>query len=329
MTTELRIEGFTAITPVGSGGLGDVYCATRASTGGTVALKVLRDLGDVVTAWRRTNRELAALVDLKGHPNVVSVEEVLDTERGPVLVMEYAPRGSVAGFIGTRDRGLHPSEVVLIGLHTASALTAAHRHEIVHRDIKPQNLLISGFGHVKVCDFGIASLARSEDFRSRTSALSFQYASPEELDDEPDVGPPTDVYSLGATLLHALTGRPPKQKKQEQLAFDTLPSFGRDYKQIVAALCVAIGACIEEAHADRPTSPELVKHLRAIEQQFVEPIEGLADTIPNVTLAHTTSAQVQPVPIRGALIQGARPSNDPAILPLPIAGAAPSDWWTS
>ncbi len=143
-----------------------------------------------------------------GHGNVIGVIEVLDLPTGPALVMEYAPGGSVAGLIERRDAGLTVSEAVLVGRHTAAALVAAHDQGIVHRDLKPQNLLIDAYGQVKLCDFGIASLARSDEFRHRTSALSMRYASPEDLDDEAEVTTASDVYSLGATLLHLVRGAP-------------------------------------------------------------------------------------------------------------------------
>jgi serine/threonine protein kinase len=274
--TVLELPGFTDLEAVGSGGLGDVYRATRVATGGAVALKVLRDVEDDSVAWRRTQRELSALVQLKGHANVITVEDVIDSDRGPVLVMEFAANGSVASLVKQRGTGLHPSEVTYIGANTASALRAAHALDIVHRDIKPQNLLVTGFGHLKVCDFGIASIARSETFRVRTSAFSYQYASPEELDDEDEVGPSTDVYSLGATLLHVMVGRPPKQRKFEQLQIDTLPSHGREFRHVVARLGGLIGDCVADRPSERPTTSEVIATLREIGGDFSEPLSGLS-----------------------------------------------------
>ena len=95
MTREL--DGFTDLTPVGSGGLGDVYRAVRTSTHADVAIKELRSEGGSDAGVRRANRELAALASLRGHPNVVNLEEVLPTDDGKLLlVMEYSPLGSIA-----------------------------------------------------------------------------------------------------------------------------------------------------------------------------------------------------------------------------------------
>lgn len=200
----MELAGYSSITPIGQGGIGDVYSAVRDSTGGMVAIKVIRDLTNESSVRRRVTREVAALVQLKGHPYIVQVEEVLDTAYGPAVVMEHVPNGSLADLVKQRGR-LTPGETVLACTHVATALRDAHAGGIVHRDIKPLNVLIGTIGQSKVCDFGIAALARTDTFRDRTSALSYRYASPEELDDLPTVGPPADIYSLGVTIRHLMT----------------------------------------------------------------------------------------------------------------------------
>ena len=265
----LDLDGYTDLERIGHGGLGDVYRATRTSTGGTVAIKVLRDISDESVAWNRTRRELTALVSLGGHAHVVQVVELL--EHAPGLVMEYAPGGSVAGLIDRRGGTLDIGEVVLIGRQTASALAAAHEQGIVHRDVKPQNLLIDGFGQIKLCDFGIASLARTEEFRTRTSAISMRYASPEDLDDDAEVGPPADVYSLGATLLHLAHGAPPTLK--ERLApWVPPPTDDAD----LAALDAILADCLQPDPAERPTMQEVHDRLEHLEWNLGDRRRALA-----------------------------------------------------
>ena len=279
----ISIEGYTDIERIGQGGLGDVYRAVRTSTGGTVAIKVLRDISDESVAWHRTRRELTALVSLAGHANVIQLIEVLDLPEGPALVMEHAPGGSVAELMLRRDRPLSVGETVLVGRQTATALTAAHERGIVHRDVKPQNLLIDAYGQVKLCDFGIAAMARSDEFQARTSAISMRYASPEDLDDETDVGPASDVYSLGATMLHLARGAPPTLK--ERLA-PWVPPDTDD--EALAALDTIVASCLHPSPGERPTASQVADDLerlgwsidernRAIAFESVDLVDDLDD----------------------------------------------------
>ena len=201
------LHGYDQVVQVGEGGLGRVYRARRISTGGTVAIKELRDVTEASPAWHRAMREVEAMLRLKGHPNVVSVEEVVPGPNGPCIVMEYLGAGSLHDRLGQTH--LSVPEVVFVGHEVATALLAAHTLGVIHRDVKPHNLLVSGFGHVKVADFGIAALMRDSGVRTQTQSLTLAYASPEELDGAADVGPPTDVYSLAATLAHLATGIKP------------------------------------------------------------------------------------------------------------------------
>lgn len=210
---EPAIPGYHSFVRIGKGGLGDVYRAIEWATGATVAVKVLRDVSDSSLAWHRTRRELTALMALSGHPHVIGPIELIDHADGPALVMEYAEGGSVADLLHDREGTPQPcltvQETVFVGRQTAAALVAAHQRGIVHRDIKPQNLLIDGWGQIKLCDFGIAALTHDEEYRTRTNAVSTRYASPEDLEHDAPVGPPSDIYSLGATMLHLVHGAPP------------------------------------------------------------------------------------------------------------------------
>lgn len=238
-------EGYRDEVLIGEGGLGRVYRATRESTGGTVAIKSLRDVEDSSPAWHRANREVEAMLRVKGHPYVVTVEEIFRGPEGPCLVMEFLPGGSIA------DRGANgpitDPELVLIGQHVTEALIAAHEVGIVHRDIKPANLMIGAFGQVKVGDFGISALVRGEH-QTKTASLTLAYASPEELDGDQRVGPPADVFSLAATMHHLLTGIRPTFGAR----IHGWPSIdGRD--AAMAPVIAAIEAGLAPDIASRPT----------------------------------------------------------------------------
>lgn len=284
----ISIDGYADIVRIGRGGLGDVYRAARDSTGGTVAIKVLRDVGDQSAAWHRTRRELTALVALAGHANVIQLVELLELDQGPALVMEFAPGGSVADLLGRRDGTLPIGEAVLVGRHTAAALVAAHAQGIVHRDVKPQNLLIDAYGQVKLCDFGVASLTRSDEFRARTSALSMRYASPEDLDDDVEVGSASDVYSLGATLLHLAHGAPPSLK--ERLAPWMPPPSGDVHR---AELDTVIASCLEPDPERRPSAASVLDDLEQLGWALDERQRALAFELPDAVVVDDDPTMVR------------------------------------
>ena len=252
----VEVPGFADVTPLDRGGFGAVFRATRVSTGGTVALKML-DAGpelDEVVLERRLRREIAALVALKGHPNVVQVEELVIADAGPVIVMEYMDAGSVAKLVESTSPPVE--RIGYIGTCLASALAAAHAAGIVHRDVKPHNALMNSYGQVKLCDFGIAAVVRSTEVRTRTTSLSVRYASPEELDDDPDVGPPTDVYSLGATLYHLLHGAPPSFRGRGVPDVDAT-IVRHDGDPVRQRLDLIIDVCLQVDPTLRPTAAEV------------------------------------------------------------------------
>jgi hypothetical protein len=194
--------------------------------------------------------------------------------------MEYAPGGSVADLLARRESTLSVAEGVLVGRHTADALVAAHEQDIVHRDLKPQNLLIDAYGQVKLCDFGIASLARSDDFQTRTNALSLRYASPEDLDDEAEVGPSSDIYSLGATLLHLVHGTQLTVKDRLQ-PWSARPADDAELTELDRI----IEQCLRPDPEQRPSSPDLLDQLEAIDWTLAARCRGLPVEEPTMRTA--------------------------------------------
>jgi hypothetical protein len=247
----------------------------QASTGAPVAVKVLRDVSDSSTAWHRTRRELAALQALRGHPNVIESIELVERAEGPALVMEYAAGGSLGDLMQAREAAGTPrfsvAEALFVARQTATALLAAHERGIVHRDIKPQNLLIDGDGQIKLCDFGIAALTLDERYRTRTNAVSMRYASPEDLESDQPVGPPSDVYSLGATLMHLAHGAPPTLRDR---LYPWIPPAGHD--RDMAALDRIIASCLQPSPLMRPTASQLLGELEQLAGTVGPAIEGLA-----------------------------------------------------
>src|SRR3712207_3169656 len=194
---------------LGSGGMAHVYLAHDAVLDRDVALKMLKaryaENGELVERFRREARSAASL----SHPHIVPVFDWGETGDGTYYIaMEYLPGGTLRDRIkseGTRS----PRTAVEVALQIAEALRAAHERGVIHRDIKPRNILVTDSGHVKVADFGIARAAEATTTSHLGDILgTAKYMSPEQAMGEP-VGPASDLYSLGVVLYEMLTGRVP------------------------------------------------------------------------------------------------------------------------
>jgi len=198
--------------PLGHGGMGSVYLAHDAELDRPVAVKLLAEdlAGD--TAFRQRFLREARLAARLSHPNVVAVFDAGEAEGGrPYIVMEYVDGTTLEG------RGpLPPAEAVALAVQACHGLAHAHAAGLVHRDVKPHNLLLRTDGTLKVADFGIARAAEATALTQIGSVLgTAAYLAPEQAAGE-EVTAAADVYSLGAVLYELLAGRPPH--KPESLA---------------------------------------------------------------------------------------------------------------
>src|SRR5215210_2323670 len=205
MQQTLIDDRYTLVEPLGGGGMAKVYLAHDEVLGRDVALKILMDMyaedEEFVERFRREARSAASL----SHPNIVQVYDQGRSEDGAYYIaMEYVAGGTLKDRI-VRDGAIEPGAATGVGSQIADALQAAHEKGVIHRDIKPQNVLVTGTGDVKVTDFGIARAASSP--LTATSAVlgTAGYMSPEQAMGEP-VGPQSDLYSLGVVLYEMLTG---------------------------------------------------------------------------------------------------------------------------
>jgi tRNA A-37 threonylcarbamoyl transferase component Bud32 len=190
------------------GGMADVYAATDEELGREVAVKVLAArYAEDESFRRRFRREALAAARLSSHPHIVTIFDVGEHEGRPLIVMELLPGGSLAERAAGAPRP--PREVLDWLDDAAAALDAAHAAGVVHRDVKPANLLVDERGGVKVADFGIASAAGLDSFTHTGTVLGTAgYLSPEQARGE-RAGPASDLYGLAVVAWELLTGRRP------------------------------------------------------------------------------------------------------------------------
>ncbi|MBN6039146.1 serine/threonine-protein kinase [Amycolatopsis sp. 195334CR] len=240
-TDRLIAERYRLLERIGAGAMGVVWKAEDQRLDRVVALKELilphamddpgaADL--IADASARAMREGRIAARLT-HPSAITVFDVVTDNDRPVLVMEYLPSTSLAEVLGRRER-LGAEEVAAIGAQIAAALAAAHESEIVHRDVKPANVLMSDDGVAKLSDFGI-SRAAGDGTLTATGVVAGTpaYFAPEVARGE-DADSRSDVFSLGATMYHAVEGAPP---------------FGVGDNQIALLYRVATGEFPPPAHA--------------------------------------------------------------------------------
>jgi hypothetical protein len=209
-----RIGRYRILRVLGEGGMGTVYQAEDPQLQRVVALKVPRFDGPErcrVVAMRRFQREARAAAQIR-HPHVCPIHDVGSHEGFPYVVMDYVEGESLADRLGARGRYEEPAEAVRVVLEITEALEAVHAKGVVHRDLKPGNILITPAGKAVLTDFGLARWEQDGETLTTDGALlgTPAYMSPEQaaLDAEP-VGPWSDVFSLGVVLYQMLTGRLP------------------------------------------------------------------------------------------------------------------------
>ncbi len=204
----MQIPGYTLLRPLGRGGMATVYLARQESLGREVALKLLTPTGDAdaAVAGERFLREARIAANLR-HPHIVPIHDFGVHEGTAYLAMEYEPGGTIAPLAGEK---LAPRDALRVVRDVAGALDYAHGRGIVHRDIKPDNILRRDDGAAVLSDFGIARLIQGDSLLTTegTSVGTPQYMSPEQLRGQ-KVDGRSDLYSLGIVLWQLLTGELP------------------------------------------------------------------------------------------------------------------------
>src|SRR5579859_7447958 len=259
MARDWDVPGYTEVKTLGSGGFGDVVLARHDASGTAVAIKYLRRqlLADpeFTAAFRAEAAVLASLDD----PNVVRLYEYVESPSGAAIVMELVDGVSLRDILARQ--GKTTAEAALVVLQgSLLGLAAAHRRGVVHRDYKPENVLINGAGASKLTDFGIAARAGDSPIPAGTLA----YAPPEQFGGSPAT-PASDVYAATATFYECLTGRPPfTGESVERLLYQHLAE-PVPLEPVPEPLRPLVAAGLAKDPGDRPTDGStFVAELRSI-----------------------------------------------------------------
>ncbi|MHC4248518.1 MAG: serine/threonine-protein kinase [Planctomycetota bacterium] len=206
-----RLGDYVLEEHIGAGGIGQVFVARRPSDGERVALKVINPVSvadaEAVAQFRRETKFMLGL----DHPHIVKVFDVGTVEGQHYLSMEYVPGENLKQLI-LREGRLEPGGALRTMRQIADALDYGARREVMHRNLKPENILIRADGVAKVADMGLAILANRENLNITAAGFTLgtpEYMSPEQARAQRDTDTRSDVYSLGCTFYHAICARPP------------------------------------------------------------------------------------------------------------------------
>jgi serine/threonine protein kinase len=278
-----RIPGYKIIKKLGAGAMATVFLGRQLSLDRLVAIKVLPKKFSAdpkfIERFYKEGRAAAKLND----PNIVGAYDVGQAGEHHYFVMEYVDGDTVYDRIVARKR-VPEQEAIDIIRQVASALKHAHEQGFIHRDIKPKNLMISSAGTVKLADLGLARAISDKEAAEAESGRAFgtpYYISPEQIRGAVDIGPPADIYGLGATLYHMVTGRVPFEGKspaevmQRHLKSELVPPDHLN-PQLSAGLSQVVEMMLAKSAKDRyPSAKELIVDLdlvaRGEEPRFARP----------------------------------------------------------
>jgi eukaryotic-like serine/threonine-protein kinase len=287
---------------IGHGGMGDIYRATDSVLGREVAVKILADrYSQDASVRERFTREALAAARLSGEPNTVTIFDVGEHGGRPYIVMEFLGGGSLDDVL--RREGAQPPQRVFTWLEQAGrALDAAHARGVIHRDVKPGNLLLDRQGNVHVADFGIASAAGMDSLTMTGTVLGTAgYLSPEQAQGD-RATPASDRYALGVVAFELLTGSRP---------------FEADSPTAEAAAHVNAPVPSVSARADLPREIDRC-FARALAKDPAERFETCADFVAALRAAFADAAgetrQFAPAP--AAATRALPPSRSSGALPL-------------
>jgi len=317
------IDSYLIVGFIGEGGMGRVYKALHQHLDRIVAIKILPPhLSHDQKYKSRFKKEARAAARLN-HPSIVQIYDFNDCDGMSYMVMEYVDGLNLKQLL-EKEGILHTNDAINLMIQACHALAHAHEAGVIHRDIKPDNFILSDLGFLKMTDLGLAKIGLLGDPHSlgmtQTGAPlgTPYYISPEQVQSDP-VDHRTDIYSLGATFFHMLTGRPPYDGKSSPLIMakhlnETPPDPATLNPDIDPVMAVILLNMMEKSADDRPQSMMEVCHTLETHQQFLIkqayqkelltnqniPEAPLVESTPE-TVAQTPSSEIDPVEIPGVI----------------------------
>ena len=315
MTSERRIlnDRFRLLVTLGGGGMGSVWLAEDLLLERSVALKELvpHNGGDDLDARReRALQEARALARVR-HPAIVPIHDAFFTDGDPWIVMEYIEGRSLQSLIESHP--LDDATVARIGLHVLRGLVAAHRAGVVHRDVKPDNILVAGDDSIFLVDFGIAKIASQKSLTRLNNVVGTpEYIAPERLQPGAHVGPPADLWSLGVTFYRAIEGDSPFRRDSEYgpgaTAHAILHEAPRPPARESRLTSIILRMLIKDP-SQRAEADEVIRVLTSVLRRSVVPPSGQAVLADDAAGAHARGPEQAPVPVAKPAVKGDMPDR--------------------
>jgi serine/threonine-protein kinase len=247
-----EIGSYVLESPLGKGGMGEVFLARHKSLGRRAAIKVLAVAVDEPQFHERFSREARAQAQLS-HPNVARVLDHVQKDGRWYLITEYMPRGTLKDVLDQGPGPVPPAQALAWTRQALRGLEYAHRQGIVHRDVKPANVLVNEHGEAAVTDFGLAMVAGGERLTQTGTALGTPaYMSPEQVSGDREVDHRTDVYSMGVVLYELLTGRVPFPMKSASEVVRVLVNEPPPLREVNPSLPPELEGLVMRALAKNP-----------------------------------------------------------------------------
>ncbi|XP_064015487.1 serine/threonine-protein kinase PAK 3-like isoform X2 [Pogoniulus pusillus] len=269
-------QKYMLLAEIGQGASGTVYRARESDTGREVAIKQLKFL---TTPVKRLLREILIPKENK-HPNIVNYLESYRVNSHLWVVMEYMSGGSLAGLV--RNVCMHDGQIAAVCRECLQGLAFLHSNQVIHRDIKSDNILLGMDGSVKLADFGLSTHTTPEKSRRRSMVGTPHWIAPEVAREEP-YGPKVDIWSLGITAIEMVEGEPPYFDQRRHEAIKLIAQNGtpqlKNPRQHSPLLCDFLNCCLEVDENRRWSAEELLKH------PFLQSAEPLSSLTPLIMAA--------------------------------------------